>query len=403
MDISRICSELVAIRSENPPGPTEEVIEYIRSYLEGLGIHSEIMSKKKGCDNLIIRGTEGNGLLFCGHVDVVPALDDAWKYPPFSATVKDGFVWGRGATDMKGGVASLLAALNILADSGKDITADCAFVCDEETGGENGIRFLLAKNLIHPSDCLIMEPTPVRNPCIGQKGLCRLEMKFSGTPAHGSLYPAVGVSAVMEAMSLLDYVKGLHDRHYPVDERLTEIINQSSKVLESEFHLNNVSEVLKKLMFNPGVICGGEKSNVVAQHCELDLEIRVPWGCLIEDLIAEIGSHAPNGKIVSRTTHSPSMTEPSCRLVAVTCREIEKVQGGPVFPIVQWAASDARHLRMSGFNVIEYGPGEISTLHAVNERVRVDNLKKVSLVYAGIMAAYLKKDHKKKKRSGSSL
>ena len=95
--------------------------------------------------------------------------------------MKDGFVWGRGATDMKGGVASLLAALHTLIDCGKDITADCAFVCDEETGGENGVCFLLAKKLLHPSDCLIAEPTPVRNPCIGQKGLCRLEMKFSGT------------------------------------------------------------------------------------------------------------------------------------------------------------------------------------------------------------------------------
>jgi succinyl-diaminopimelate desuccinylase len=398
MDVSRICSELVAIRSENPPGLTAEVIEYIRSYLEGLGIHSEIPRKKKGYDNLLTRGTTGSGLLFCGHVDVVPALDDNWTYPPFSATVKNGFVWGRGATDMKGGVASLLAALTMLVDRGKDITADCAFVCDEETGGENGVRFLLAKKLIRPSDCLIAEPTPVRNPCIGQKGLCRLEMKFSGTPAHGSLYPAVGVSAVMEAMSLLEFVKGLHDRDYPVDDQISEIIHQSSGVLESEFHLHNVSEVLKKLMFNPGIIRGGEKSNVVAQHCELDLEIRVPWGCSIQDLISEISSHAPHGKIVSRTTHNPSMTEPSSRLVAVTCSEIERVQGGPVFPIVQWAASDARHLRLCGFNVIEYGPGEISTLHAVNERVSIDNLKKVSLVYAGIMAAYPKKTEKKKKK-----
>jgi succinyl-diaminopimelate desuccinylase len=398
MDVSRICSELVAIKSENPPGLTAEVIEYIRSYLEGLGIHSEILSKKKGYDNLLIRGTPGSGLLLCGHVDVVPALDDDWKYPPFTATVKDGFVWGRGATDMKGGVASLIAALHSHIDSGKDITADCAFVCDEETGGENGVRFLLAKKLLQPSDCLIAEPTPVRNPCIGQKGLCRLEMKFSGTPAHGSLYPAVGVSAIMEALSFLEFVKGLHDRDYPVDDQISEIIDQSSGVLESEFHLHNVSEVLKKLMFNPGIIRGGEKSNVVAQHCELDLEIRVPWGCSIQDLISEITSHATYGKIVSRTTHNPSMTQPLSRLVAVTCREIERVQGGPVFPIVQWAASDARHLRLCGFNVIEYGPGEISTLHAVNERVSIDNLQKVSEVYAGIIAAYPNNTGKRKKK-----
>ena len=106
--------------------------------------------------------------------------------------------------------------------------------------------------MINPADCLIAEPTPVRNPSIGQKGLCRLEMKFSGTPAHGSLYPAVGVSAVMEAMSLLEYVKGLHDREYPVDDQIKEIIDRSSGVLESEFNVNNVSEVLKKLMYQPG-------------------------------------------------------------------------------------------------------------------------------------------------------
>lgn len=398
MDVSQICSELVAIRSENPPGLTAEVIEYIRSYLEGLGIRSEIVSKKKGYDNLLTHGTNDSGLLFCGHVDVVPSLDENWKYPPFSGTVKDGFVWGRGATDMKGGVASLLAALTTLIDRGEDITADCAFVCDEETGGEYGVRFLLAEKLIRPSDCLVAEPTPLRNPCIGQKGLCRLEMKFSGTPAHGSLYPAVGVSAIMEAMSLLEFVKGLHDRDYPVDDQLSEIIDRSSGVLESEFHLHNVSDVLKKLMFNPGIIRGGEKSNVVAQRCDLDLEIRVPWGCSIRDLVSEITSHAPNATIVSCTTHNPSMTDPSSRLVAATCREIERVQGGPVFPIVQWAASDARHLRLCGFNVIEYGPGEISTLHSVNERVSTDNLQKVSEVYAGIIAAYPNTTGKKKKK-----
>ncbi len=83
MNVGRICSELVAIKSENPPGLTADVIEYIRSYLEGLGVHPDIISKKKGYDNLLTRGTAGNRLLFCGHVDVVPALDDGWKYPPF--------------------------------------------------------------------------------------------------------------------------------------------------------------------------------------------------------------------------------------------------------------------------------------------------------------------------------
>ena len=387
MDVSRICSELVAIRSENPPGRTAEVIEYIRTFLDNLGIGSNITGNEPGQCNLVTTST-GSRLLFCGHVDVVPARDEGWTYPPFSGTLRDGFVWGRGATDMKGGCASLLAACSMLVEEGKEIPATLAFVCDEETGGVNGIRHLLVKKMLKPTDCLIAEPSPARHPSIGQKGLCRLEMKFTGTPAHGSLYPAVGVSAIMEVMSLLEYVKGLHEREYPVNEQLKEIIDRSSRVLEGEFPVRNVNEVLKKLMYNPGVISGGEKSNVVAQHCEIDLELRVPWGCSIAALVAGIKSHAPHGKIISQEIHEPSMTDPSCRLVRVTCNEIERVQGGTVFPIFQWAASDARHLRLCGFNVIEYGPGEVSTLHAVNERVTIDSLNKASQVYLGIMTAY---------------
>jgi succinyl-diaminopimelate desuccinylase len=389
MDVSRICSELVAIRSENPPGPTAEVIEYIRAFLDSLGIRSNITENASGQCNLVTTGTASR-LLFCGHVDVVPAQDEGWTYPPFSGALRDGFVWGRGSTDMKGGCASLLAACGMLVEQDEEIPATLVFVCDEETGGENGIRHLLVKKMIKPMDCLIAEPSPVRHPSIGQKGLCRLEMKFKGTPAHGSLYPAVGVSAIMEAISLLEYVKGLHVREYPVDEKLKEIIDRSSEVLEREFPIQDVNEVLKKLMYNPGVISGGEKSNVVAQHCEIDLELRVPWGCSIAALIAGIKSHIPHGSIISQESHDPSITDPSCRIVKVTCNEIERVQGGVVFPIVQWAASDARHLRLHGFNVIEYGPGEISTLHAVNERVTIDSLNKASLVYLGIMTEYAK-------------
>ena len=389
MDVSRICSELVAIRSENPPGRTGEVIEYIRTFLDTLGIGSVITENDTEHYNLLTKGS-GTRLLLCGHVDVVPALDEGWTCPPFSGSVHEGYVWGRGATDMKGGCASLLCACGMLVEQGGELPATLAFVCDEETGGENGMRHLLEKKMLKPMDCLIAEPSPARHPSIGQKGLCRLGMKFLGTPAHGSLFPAVGVSAIMEAMSLLEYVKGLHEQEYPVDDRIKEIIDRSSKVLEEEFRIHDVSKVLKKLMYNPGVICGGEKSNVVAQQCELDLELRVPWGCSISGLIEGIKSQARHATITSEEIHEPSITDPACRLVKVTCNEIERVQGGTVFPIVQWAASDARHLRSCGFNVIEYGPGEVSTLHAVNERVTIDSLNKAAQVYLGIMTAYAK-------------
>ena len=391
MDTGHICAELVRIRSENPPGDTADAIEYIRTMLLELGIRSIVTENSGGKCNLVTTGTSRR-LLLCGHVDVVPAMDDGWTHPPFSGLVQDGYVWGRGATDMKGGCASLLSACAAVIEKEIPLPATLAFVCDEETGGEQGIRHLLAKKLILPGDCLIAEPTPTRHPCIGQKGLCRLLVKFSGTPGHGSLYPTVGVSAVMEAVNLLSYVKSLHAHEYPVDPAIHEIITRSSGVFAREFNIRGGSEILQRLMFNPGIIDGGEKANIVAQHCDLDLEMRVPWGCRIPDLLADIRAHTPHGTVISETVHDPSLTDPSCRLVTIVNREVAKVYGGTVFPIVQWAASDARHLRLSGFNVIEYGPGELLTLHGVNERILIASMENASVIYQGILSAYARNE-----------
>jgi len=387
MHVSRICSDLVKIRSENPPGRTDEVIEYIRVFLEGLGIRSRVYSHAGGLCNLVTRET-GKALLLAGHVDVVPARDTAWKYPPFSGKIDKKFVHGRGSTDMKGGCASILSACETIVNTGAGLPATLVFVCDEETGGENGIRRVLADNLISPADCLIAEPTPARHPAIGQKGLCQLELAFSGVPAHGSLYPAVGVSAIMEAVALIEFVHELHLRDYPLNEDLEEILSRSAELLRKEFNIKGVSDILRRLTYNPGTIHGGEKSNVVAEHCILELEMRVPWGCSIPELKSEIMSHAKNATIVLEETHSPSMTDPASTLVTTTCQEVRKVWGGSVFPFVQWAASDARHLRLHGFNVLEYGPGEITSLHAVNDRVTIESLEKAALVYRGLMERY---------------
>ena len=391
MHVSRICSDLVKINTENPPGRTDEACEYIQSFLTGIGIESTITGNAMGMCNLVTRGPEKT-LLLCGHLDVVPALDNGWADYPFSGKTDDRFVYGRGSTDMKGGCAAILSACEVLANKSEEIPSTLAFVCDEETGGENGIRRLLADKTIAPCDCIIAEPTPAHHPSIGQKGLLRLDLQFTGKPAHGSLYPAVGVSAIMEGMQFLASVKELHQREYPIEEHLREIIGQSSEVLAKEFGLDGVQNILRKLTFNPGIIAGGEKSNVVAQRCNLELELRVPWGCHIPDLVVDLTVRSgQNGRIRVHESHEPSITLPDTLLVIRTSEAIADVYGGSVFPIVQWAASDARHLRKYGFNVIEYGPGELPLLHAIDERVQIVSLEKASMVYQGIMSKYAEK------------
>lgn len=387
MHVSRICSDLVKINTENPPSRTTDCIEYIRAFLDGIGVKSRIIGSPDGQDNLVTT-LPSRPLLLCGHVDVVPALDSGWKNPPFSGIIDEQYVHGRGSTDMKGGCAAILSACADSVASGAELPANLAFVCDEETGSAMGMQRLLAERALKPADCIIAEPTPTRHPSIGQKGLMRTSIAFTGRPGHGSLYPAAGVSAIMEAAAFLDSLKKLYEREYPVDRDLRGIIRQSSGVLSRELSLDAAETVLERLTFNPGIIEGGEKSNVVAQHCTLEVEFRIPWGLEIPRLLADITAQAGTGTVTKDEAHEPSFTRPDCTVVNRTCAAIQEVYGGSVFPIVQWAASDARHLRKHGFDVIEYGPGELPLLHGIDERVQIASLEKAAAIYFKVMQQY---------------
>lgn len=388
MNVAELCADLVRIRSENPPGDTRDIIEYIRQYTDSLGIATRIIHGPEGRDNLV-SSRAGGKLLFCGHVDVVPALDEGWTVDPWSGMIKDGMVWGRGTTDMKGGCAAILWACREYIESGHQFPADLAFVCDEETSGTHGIQALLAKRCLVPCDTIIAEPTPVLSVNVGQKGLVRLRCVFRGEPGHGSLYPARGVSAVMEAFSLLEYLKILNGQEFqPPDPDLAAILRESSDILSGVFGMEDPRKVLCHVMFNPGKIEGGEKSNIVAQQCCLELDLRVPWGCSIPWLLDGIRNHAPRGEVTVTSVSDPSITPPGSILVTRLIDEIGRVYSCPAQPIVQWAASDARYLRREGFSVVEYGPGEIPTLHAIDEHVTISSLEHAASVYKGMIGRY---------------
>ena len=387
MDVARLTSSLVRIKSENPPGKTADVIEFIREFLDALGTRSRIVSHPGGRDNIITTEPDPR-LLLCGHVDVVPAIPDDWTHHPYSGEIIDGYVWGRGSTDMKGGCAALLIAYRDLVESGGEPKVQVAFVCDEETGGPYGIRSLLAQNLLLPRDCLIAEPTPPMSPAVGQKGLYRVDLTFRGRPGHSSLYPVVGKSAVMAAFDLLGYLREVHAHPYPVSEDLQPLVDEAARVFREIFGIEGGDDIVTRVMFNPGRIEGGEKANIVAEQCRMELDIRVPWGCPLDDLKKGIAGHAPDAEIRELDVAEPSLTHPDTRLVRTICREVERVYGKAT-PLFQWAASDAKYLRTAGFDAVEYGPGEIPTLHGGLERVSVEQLEKAVDVYRGVIRGYM--------------
>ena len=387
MDAAQLTSSLIRIQSENPPGSTTDLVAFIGEFLDSIGVKNCVVSHPGGRDDLITTEPDPR-LLLCGHVDVVPAIPDDWTHDPYGGEVADGYVWGRGSTDMKGGCAALLIACRDLVESGVEPKAQFAFVCDEETGGPYGIRSLLAKNLLLPRDCLIAEPTPEMSPAVGQKGLYRVDLSFRGRPGHSSLYPLVGKSAVMAAFDLVGYLREVHARPFPPGKDLQPLVAQSARIFADIFGIEGGDNILTRVMFNPGRIEGGEKANIVAEQCRMELDIRVPWGCPLDDLKRSIAEHAPDAAIRETDVAAPTLTSPDARIVRTVCAEVERVYGTPAVPFLQWAASDAKYLRDKGFDVVEYGPGEIPTLHAVDERVSVEQLEKAVDVYRGVIQAY---------------
>lgn len=391
MDVVRICAELVKIKSENPPGDTSEIAGYVASLLDALGIRSDITEGSHGHCNVISQD-QSRMLMLSGHLDVVPAMEGGWDIPPYAGVVDDTYVHGRGSTDMKGGCAAILTAVERAMDASGEPPVALAFVCDEEGGGRYGTRYLIEKRLIHPCDALIAEPTPALAPSVGQKGICRFEVEFTGTPGHSSLFPLVGDSAIMQAFSFLVRMDELHHRVYPQPEPLEHIIRHSAAIIGDMQEGGDLTPIFRQIMYNPGLISGGERVNIVAQKCHLTMDMRLPWGCGCDDILAELYLHLPSSaKVTPLTKANASFTDPESFLVQSTCAAINQVYRVRSKPMVQWAASDARALRRAGFRAIEYGPGELCGLHGLNERVRIDHLRSVEEIYLRLINTYREK------------
>jgi succinyl-diaminopimelate desuccinylase len=386
-DVVELCSDLVRIDSENPPGKTSGVIDYIQNIFENFDIPFRRTDLPGGKSN-ILTTLEKRPLLLLGHVDVVPAMPEGWEYDPFSAKIIDGYLFGRGSADMKGGCAAIITAFIGKWIKDRNVPANLCFVCDEESGGPSGIRHLMKEKLLQPCDCIVAECTPRLHPSIGQKGILRMKIYFSGEPGHGSLYPEAGVSSIEKALDLISHIREINRRIYPVSTDFDQIIKESGKVIVDATGIGPAENILRKVTYNPGIIRGGERVNIIAQKCCLELEMRIPWGCNPDELLEELRSICLNDKIEVTELSGPTYTDKNSDLVAVALKSIQQVYGNIPSPFVQWAATDARFLRREGFNVIEYGPGEINTLHGVNEAVSIEELEKSVEVYKRILESY---------------
>ncbi|MEE1926523.1 acetylornithine deacetylase [Pseudomonas sp. 148P] len=234
------------------------LIGFIRDYLAGLGIDSELFHNEEGTKaNLFatIGPQDRGGVVLSGHTDVVPVDGQAWTVEPFVMSEHDGRLYGRGAADMKGFIACVLAAVPAFLAEPLRIPVHLAFSYDEEVGclGVRSMLAALAQRPHKPTLCLIGEPTELK-PVLGHKGKLAMRCQVHGAACH-SAYAPYGVNAI-------EYAARLIGKLGEIGERL------AAPALHDERFDPPFSTV------QTGVIKGGRALNIVPAECEFDFEVR---------------------------------------------------------------------------------------------------------------------------------
>lgn len=385
-----LTSRLLQIPSENPEGDTREITAFILDYLQKNGIEATTYEPDPHRFNIVasIGPKTGKTLIYCGHSDTVPVGDlEQWEFSPFSGEIKDGYLLGRGASDMKAGLAGLIFSMVILKryDVALDGELVLAVVPDEESGGDFGVPWLLEQGIVKGDGCLIAEPSSELNPTIGQKGSCWFKLTVYGVPGHGSLAPFVGKNAIVDAIRAIERIRTVTDLDIQPPKELEELLKVSNDYL-----LDNEREetrgVFEKITCNIGTIQGGTSSNVVADKCIVQVDCRLPFGTTNEETMAYIKTELDALGInyiiesfgfKSSANYTPA-EDPICRAIV---DNISYVLDDHAYGVLQWACSDARHFREYHIPVLQYGPAELNTIHGFNEKVKVSQVINSAKVY----------------------
>ncbi|MGB9521968.1 MAG: M20 family metallopeptidase, partial [Anaerolineales bacterium] len=229
-EIAKICQDLIRIDTTNPPGNERAAAQYLCNTLKSVGFEDKWIDHDAQRATLIAR-LPGNGgraaLVFNGHTDVVPVGKSDWLYPPFAGAIEDGKVWGRGASDMKGGLAAMVIAAKAIAKSGIRLKGDLILTA---TAGEE-VNMLGAQSLAalpeakHWQAVVISEPTS-NQLGLAERGVLWVEFTTHGKTAHGST-PELGKNAITMMIQLLNEFEKLEIpfQPHPILGNFTQSIN----------------------------------------------------------------------------------------------------------------------------------------------------------------------------------
>jgi succinyl-diaminopimelate desuccinylase len=392
-ELIKLASDLIRLKNQSPLDDQLPAVEFVRSWLASKGIDSELVGTDKEYPITLahIGRTDGTGfhIVLNGHVDVVPVGDlSGWAFDPFGGEVSDGKIHGRGASDMKCGLAVLLFTMATLKSSGVDLPGDIRLhmVCDEEIAGK-GTAWLCENGYADGADAVVIgEPTGHDNIEIGQKGILHVTLDAQGTPGHGSTGNYKGDNAILKLARVLPNVVDLTQvpGHFKPEQART--VANSRVIAERTIPVPGVGNVVDHVAANVGLIEGGTKINMVPDHASAKIDVRMPCGTDHDEVVAAVDALIAKSGVDGVTASyewisEGNYTDDTCVLVTSFKKNIEAVWGQECLPAYQWASSDAAHYRALGCPTIQFGPANNAGIHGYNEDVDVIDVVHAAEVY----------------------
>ncbi len=396
---------LIRIPTVNPPGNAyPECARYIGERLHTLGYQVEYINltpaevaelapygNNMPRTNVLGRllGKQSSPVLhFNGHIDVVP-VGPGWSTDPFSGELRNGRIYGRGASDMKGGIAAQIYAVEAIRRAGLELqgTIEQSGVVDEEsTGNRNaGMGLLVERGYISPQRTgyvVITEPLNADNICLGHRGAIWGEITIFGRQAHGST-PKCGINAV---------------------EQMADFIAKAARTLQPRLQQRHNSQPVVPSSANPAslsfnMLQGGTNVNTVPDRCSAAFDRRLVMGESVAEARREIcellEQHARTHpdfcyEYVERYATGPTWVSADTPLVQAFSAALQQVIGRSPGYVCSPGTDDQRFVvHNAGIEqCIIYGPGEITQAHVTDESLALDDLL-ISIKVMALAAATL--------------
>lgn len=375
-ELLEILQGLIAEKSEYPLNTEESAARYVQGILMENGIHASLHWAEDGRPNVLaelIGSAEGPTLLYNGHLDVVPA-GDGWKSDPFKAIIRDGKLYGRGAADMKSGVAAMIYAAIVLKRMGNPFAGKLILFFNVDEERENaGMRHFLKED-ITADYAIISEPTNL-NICIAHKGVARYRLKTLGTPQHAAKANNLVNNAITNMSTIISALGNL-DRQ----------VKQKNDPL-----LGNPSLTVTQIK-------GGTAINVVPSECEIEIDRRLVAGETENEVLDEI-EDALQGVTASTNIQYelenylflPATSIPKNHVLVeslgtVVERLFDKKANVTVFE----ATCEAPFLSVyKGIPTIICGPGSLEQAHVMDEFVEVQQVIDAAQMFIGLVQQLL--------------